>query len=100
MRLRNSCTGRSGIGASSRPARPGALRGDHPLNFLQAHAAVTAFQGGPPLHLRLACSAVTATLDLFVRAHAAQAGHEARVETLPFNSLAQHLRTPAVAGEV
>lgn len=70
------------------------------MNFLQAHAAVTAFQGGPPLHLRLACSAVTATLDLFVRAHAAQAGHEARVETLPFNSLAQHLRTPAVAGEV
>jgi FkbH-like protein len=70
------------------------------LNFLKAHAAVSAFQGGPPLSFRLACSAVTATLDLFVRAHAAQAGHEARVETLPFNSLAQHLRTPAVAGEV
>jgi FkbH-like protein len=65
------------------------------VNFLQAHAAVNAFAGGPPLRFCLACSSVTATLDLFLRAHAAQAGAEAQIQTLPFNSLAQHIRTPS-----
>lgn len=70
------------------------------MNFLQAHAAVKAFAGGAPLRFTLVSSAVTATLDLYLRAHAAQAGFEACVETIPFNSLAQRIRTPNAGKEL
>lgn len=62
------------------------------MNFLQAHAAVKSLQNGKPLRFTLVSSGVTATLDLFLRAHAAQAGFEAQIDTIPFNSLAQRIR--------
>ncbi|MDB6087218.1 MAG: hypothetical protein JWN85_2 [Gammaproteobacteria bacterium] len=68
------------------------------MNFLQAHAAVKSLRDGTPLRFTLACSAVTATLDIYLRAHAAQAGFVAEIETIPFNSLAQRIRSPEQSG--
>jgi FkbH-like protein len=68
------------------------------VNFLQAHAAVKGLRDGKPLHFTLVCSGVTATLDLFLRAHAAHAGFDAQVGSIPFNSLAQRIRTPDTTG--
>ena len=64
------------------------------LNFLQAHAAIKGLRDGKPLPFTLVCSGVTATLDIYLRAHAAQAGFAAQIETIPFNSLAQRIRMP------
>ena len=68
------------------------------MNFLQAHAAVKGLRDGKPLRFTLVCSGVTATLELFLRAHAAQEGFDAQVDTIPFNSLAQRIRTKDAAG--
>jgi FkbH-like protein len=65
------------------------------VNFLQAHAAVKGLRDGKPLRFTLVCSGVTATLDLFLRAHAAQSGFDAQIDSIPFGSLAQRIRTPA-----
>jgi FkbH-like protein len=68
------------------------------VNFLQAHAAVKGLRDGKPLRFTLVCSGVTATLELFLRAHAAQEGFDAQVDTIPFNSLAQRIRIKDTSG--
>lgn len=69
------------------------------MKFLEAHAAIKEFSGGPPLKFLLACSAVTDTLDVFVKAHAASKGLDAQVDTLPFDTLGQFLRAEPPSDE-
>ncbi len=61
------------------------------MNFLQAHAALKAFAGGPELPILLAMSGTGDPLELYVRAAAAEAGYSAQVQFLPFGTLQQAL---------
>lgn len=65
------------------------------MNFLQAHAALKAFSGGPELPVLLAMSGTGDPLELYIRAAAAEAGYSARVQFLPFGTLQQALLGPA-----
>jgi FkbH-like protein len=67
------------------------------MKFLEAHQIVRGFQGGESLPFLLAMSGTADPLLLYVRAAAAQGGRDARVETLPFNTLGQALMSPAGA---
>ena len=64
------------------------------MNFLQAHAALKAFSGGPVVHLLLAMSGTGDPLELYVRATAASRGYDAHVSFLPFGTLRQALLSP------
>lgn len=64
------------------------------LDFLAATKVVKNMKG-TPLPLVLAASGTVDTLLLYLRAHAALAGAEARIDTLPFGTLGQRLRSPA-----
>ncbi len=63
--------------------------------FLEARRILAAFQGGAPLEFLLAMSGTSDQLDLYLRARAAERGRDARVGTLPFNTLGQLLLQPA-----
>jgi FkbH-like protein len=69
------------------------------VKFLEAHRIVSSFTGGEPLEFLLAMSGTPTPLELYVRAHAAQAGRAATVRTLPFGTIQQTLIEPARAGE-
>ena len=64
------------------------------MKFLEAQAILRRFAGGDPLPFRLIMSGTPDPLDPYLRAAAAQHGREARVQTLPFNTLQQFLRGP------
>ena len=61
------------------------------MNFLQAHATLKAFTGGPAVHVLLGMSGTGDPLELYVRAKAATQGYDARVSFLPFGTLQQAL---------
>ena len=91
--------------AAREPELPGLWRHDHAhrrrpaMNFLEAHKAVAGFAGGEPLPFVLAMSGTAEPLELYLRAAAAKRGRSAVARTLPFNTLAQRLATPAAPGE-
>ena len=69
------------------------------MNFLEA---ATLVRGEPPvqqLPFLLAMSGTPETLELYVRAHAIRRGHDARLRTLPFNTLPQTLLSPPQPAE-
>jgi FkbH-like protein len=68
------------------------------MKFMEAKKIVAAFEGGPPLSFLLAASGQPEPLEPFLQAAAAEQGYEADVSTLPFNTLAQHLRTARAEG--
>jgi FkbH-like protein len=71
------------------------------VNFLQAQKVLRAFKGGEELPLLLALSGLAEPLLPFIRAEAAKAGRDAKIETLPFNTLQQFLQGgTAPAGRV
>lgn len=61
------------------------------MRFLEAQAILARHGGGEPLPLLLAMSGSPGALPLFLRALAAQRRRAARVRTLPFATLRQHL---------
>lgn len=61
------------------------------MSFLKAHATLKSFAGGPPLHVLLAMSGAGESLELYVRAAAAEIGLDANVRLLPFGTLSQSL---------
>lgn len=69
------------------------------MNFLEAHRTLSGFTGGAPLPFLLAMSGTSGTLNIFLRAAAAKRGRAAVVRTLPFNTLAQALLSPAALEE-
>lgn len=64
------------------------------MNFLEAHRLATAFTG-PTRDLRVALSGVGEPLTVYLRAAGAWRGVGLAPTFLPFNTLAQHLHTPA-----
>lgn len=70
------------------------------MKFMEAQEILASFQGGPPLEFLLAMSGQPEPLQPFLAAAAAERGAEARVRTLPFNTLAQALRAGPLPGEV
>ena len=70
------------------------------MNFLEAHAVLSRFPGGPPLRFSLLCSAVTATLDLYVKATAASFGFEAQLRSIGFDEMALTIRTESATGAI
>ena len=69
------------------------------MKFLEAKKILAGFEGGPPLELLLAMSGQPEPLDPYLSAAAAERGYEARIRTLPFNTLAQTLHSEPVEGE-
>ncbi|HKS06208.1 MAG TPA: HAD-IIIC family phosphatase [Gemmatimonadaceae bacterium] len=69
------------------------------MNFLEAHKLATQFAGGPELRFLFAISGTPDKVDVFLRAHGALHGRSVVARTLPFNTLAQSLLTPAAPGE-
>ena len=67
------------------------------MNFLDAHAALRAFSGGPPLRVSLLSSAVTATLELYLKATAASFGFEAQIDSIGFDEMALKIRSTSCA---
>lgn len=65
------------------------------MSFLDAHRIASSFAGGSPLEILLATSGGVDNLGVFLRAAAAKQGHALRLETLPFNTLAQAVRNKA-----
>ncbi len=63
-----------------------------PMSFLDAHRIASSFAGGSQLDLLLATSGGVDNLGVFLRAAAAKRGHTLRLDTLPFNTLAQAVR--------
>lgn len=63
------------------------------MQFLEASRIVAAFGGGPELPVRLLASGTMEPLSIFIRAVGARHERTARLETLPFNTLGQYLRT-------
>lgn len=70
------------------------------MKFIEARKIVAAFEGGPPLEFLLAMSGQPEPMEPFLEAAAAERGFEARVRTLPFNTLAQTLHTAPADEEV
>jgi FkbH-like protein len=68
------------------------------VKFLEAKKVVTEQKEGVPLRFLLAMSGTSEQLELYLRAHAARAGMTAVIEVLPFGTLGQHLRAPALQG--
>lgn len=64
------------------------------MTFLEAKRVAAGFSGGEPLPFLLAMSGAADVLDLFVRAAGAKRTRAARMQTLPFNTLRQHLASP------
>jgi FkbH-like protein len=64
------------------------------LKFLEATKALTELRGGEALPMLLAMSGTPDQLVLYLRAHAARAGLDAKIETLSFGTMAQFLRMP------
>jgi len=64
------------------------------VKFLEAKKVVDAFTGGPLLPFVFALSGSAEAFALYLRAAAAVRGREAAIDTLPFNTLSQRLRTP------
>lgn len=69
------------------------------MNFLQAHAIVKAFAGGPALPFLVGMSGTAEPLSVFLSAAAAQHGYEATLRFLPFNTLQQAVHEPRTPGE-
>jgi FkbH-like protein len=69
------------------------------MKFLEAHGIVARFAGGAPLEFLFGMSGTPDSLDVFLRAAAANRARTARVRTLPFNTLGQTLMTEPAAGE-
>ncbi|MBF0145886.1 MAG: HAD-IIIC family phosphatase [Magnetococcales bacterium] len=65
------------------------------MTFLEARKILAALHDGVPLPLLLAMSGTTNALELYLRAHAARAGMDAKIEVLPFGTLGQHLHSSA-----
>lgn len=63
-----------------------------PMSFLDAHRIASSFAGGSPLEILLATSGGVDNLGVFLRAAAAKRGHTLRLQTLPFNTIAQAVR--------
>jgi len=68
------------------------------MNFLEAHRIVSSFEGGEPLPFLFAMSGTPDSFLLYLRACAAQQGRSADVQTLPFNTLGQHLVSDGAQG--
>ena len=64
------------------------------MNFLQAHAIVKAFAGGPTLRLLVGMSGTAEPMSVFLTAAAAQCGYSASLRFLPFNTLQQAIHAP------
>ncbi len=64
------------------------------MKFLEARRILASFEGGPPLDFLLGMSGQPEPLLPFLQAAAAERGFEARVRTLPFNTLTQTLHVP------
>jgi FkbH-like protein len=69
------------------------------VNFLQAHAIVKAFAGGPVMSLLVGMSGTAEPLSVFLSAAAAQRGYDAELRFLPFNTLQQAVHEPRTLGE-
>ncbi len=63
------------------------------MKFLEAQRILRAFSGGPELGFMFAASGTYNTIDLYLRAAAAQRGRSAIAQYLPFNTLRQWLLT-------
>ena len=70
------------------------------MKFLEAAKIVRGFEGGEELAFLLATSGELHSMEIFVKAAAAERGRDARFRTLPFNTLAQALRSEPRAGEL
>jgi FkbH-like protein len=68
------------------------------MKFLEASRLLRDFQGGRELSFLLGASGTTDGLVFWVRAAAAARGYDAKVRTLPFNTLAQAVRSDASEG--
>lgn len=62
------------------------------MKFLEASRIVRSFEGGDELRFLLATSGEAHPLGVFLKAAAAERGFDARIRTLPFNTLAQAIR--------
>ncbi len=69
------------------------------MNFLEAHAAIKAFTGGPELPLLFAMSGTAEPLLIYIRAAAAKLGWNATPRFLAFNTLQQALHDAPRMGE-
>jgi len=69
------------------------------MNFLEAKRLVDGFSGGDSLPFLFAMSGSSEPFDLYLRASAASHARAAAVRLLPFNTLAQMLRSDPVPGE-
>jgi FkbH-like protein len=69
------------------------------VNFLQAHAIVKGFAGGPALPLLVGMSGTAEPLSVFLSAAAAQRGYDAALRFLPFNTLQQAIHEQGSDGE-
>ena len=69
------------------------------MNFLLASKLVREFAGGEPLPYLLALSGSAESLELYLKAAAAQQGRQSAHRLLPFNTLQQHMLAPPQAGE-
>ncbi len=68
------------------------------MKFLEAQKVLKNFSGGRELKLLLAMSGTADPLDLYLRAHAANRGWDARVSHLPFGTLHQSVHRPPELG--
>ncbi|MEP6492865.1 MAG: HAD-IIIC family phosphatase [bacterium] len=69
------------------------------MNFLEAKRVVAGFAGGESLPFLFALSGSSEPFDLYLRAAGAAHGRSADVRLLPFNTLAQLLRSDPTPGE-
>ncbi|MCC7127089.1 MAG: HAD-IIIC family phosphatase [Acidobacteria bacterium] len=65
------------------------------MTFLEAHRLVTGFSGGTSKALRIALSGVGDPLAIYLKAAATRHGIALEPQFLPFNTLHQHLLSPA-----
>ena len=70
------------------------------MNFLNAQRMLKEFKGGPEFSLVLAMSGTSEPLHLYLEAAAAALGREAKIDSLPFNTLGHALRTAPVPGRM
>ncbi len=67
------------------------------MKFLEAQRAADAAASLPERRLRLCLSGTVAPLDLYLRAYLARAGQRGVIDTLPFGTLQQYLRSGEIA---
>ena len=70
------------------------------MTFIEAKNLLASLRGGEKWAFLFAMSGTSDQLELYLRAHAARAGHNAVVGVLPFGTLGQHLYSEAVGTEV